>query len=82
MKITFEEPSNVAYLELSYEKVNKTVPFSADCFVDVDEDGDIIGVEVIDVQNIAFDANSFADKFGVSKELAHIVNAGIEKLRA
>ncbi len=47
MKITYDTFANAAYIYFSNKKAKKTVPVTDSIIIDIDKDGGLIGVEVL-----------------------------------
>ena len=47
VSITFDKDANAFYIKISDKKIVKTIPSGNDTFVDVDERGEIVGLEVL-----------------------------------
>jgi len=50
--IEYDKDANAFYVRLSTNKVTKTIPYGSDNFIDVDKDGKIVGIEVLNTGKI------------------------------
>jgi len=46
MKVEYDDESNILYLKLREGKIAETRLLAEDVYVDVDENGDILGIEI------------------------------------
>ena len=46
MKVEYDDESNILYLKLREGKIAETRLLAEDVYVDVDENGDIVGIEI------------------------------------
>ncbi len=46
MKVEYDDESNILYIKLRDGKIVDTRPLAEDVYVDVDESGDILGIEI------------------------------------
>jgi uncharacterized protein YuzE len=60
MKIDFDKTSDTIYLTFQEGKVDKTIEMRDRMIVDVDKEGNVLGVELLDVTNQLHDT-SIAD---------------------
>jgi uncharacterized protein YuzE len=66
--VELDSAARAAYIRLSQEKVAKTIPINTDgCIVtmDLDEDGDAVGIELVGVDD--FGITALAHKVGLPK---------------
>ena len=66
--ITYDSDADALYVYLSEEQVAQTVAGSNNRFVDLDEAGGIVGIEVLDVSS-GFELTDLAERYGVENEL-------------
>jgi excisionase family DNA binding protein len=67
MNITFDRRADTGYIKLSSKKIAKTVSVSEYCGVDIDEDGAVVGIELLFISRymddfkLLMDLNSAAE---------------------
>ena len=61
MKVSFDRKANACYMKLSKKKINKTVPVSDYCNVDVDKDGAVVGIELLFISQYMDDFRLWLD---------------------
>lgn len=60
----YNSQANACYIKINDNQIIDTIPKSKDTFVDIDKDGKIVGIEIINVNNHSNIINSilFTDK--------------------
>jgi uncharacterized protein YuzE len=48
-KVSYDPEADVCYIAVSSSKVYDTIQKSEDCFVDMDKDGQVVGIEILRV---------------------------------
>ncbi len=51
--VEYDKEANAFYFRLSNNKVVKTIPYGNDKFIDIDKDGKIVGMEVLNNAKLA-----------------------------
>ena len=70
MKITFDKETDAMYIYLKDNKVFKTKQITDDTIVDLDKNGNVIGIELLFVsKRLPIDKRSHIDIVPVSKKL-------------
>ncbi len=49
--MTYDQDSNAIYLKINEGKIFKTIPIGNDKFLDIDESGQMIGMEILALTN-------------------------------
>jgi uncharacterized protein YuzE len=49
MKLTFDKTAKAVYLQFTQNKISKSIPISDTVVCDLDDNGVIVGIELIDV---------------------------------
>jgi uncharacterized protein YuzE len=65
--MTVDTEANAAYLQLSDEEVARTIVFSEDIYVDVDQMDMVVGIEVLDL-GVQVPLDDLATRFHISSE--------------
>jgi excisionase family DNA binding protein len=47
MRLSFDRSADASYIKLSAKKIDRTVPVSGYCNVDLDEEGKVVGIELL-----------------------------------
>jgi excisionase family DNA binding protein len=63
MKVTFDRSVDAGYIKLSTKKIDKTVSVSDYCNIDLDDEGKVIGIELLFI-------SQYMDDFKLWLELA------------
>ncbi len=63
MRVTFDRSADAAYIKLSGRKIDKTIPVSNYCNVDLEDGGKVAGIELLFV-------SQYVDDFKLWLELA------------
>jgi uncharacterized protein YuzE len=48
-EVSYDPDADACYIAVSSSKVHDTIQKSADCFVDMDKDGQVVGIEILHV---------------------------------
>lgn len=59
MNVSFDRQADAAYIKISTKKINKTLSTSEYCNVDIDEDGAIVGIELLFISEYMNDFKSW-----------------------
>jgi len=66
MKLTIDRRANAAYLTVSTNPIKETKPVSEYCNVDLDENGAIVGLEMLFISEYAADFKVWLDLAGAA----------------
>ena len=50
MKMTINKKMNVGYIQLKKNPIAKTVKFQRNLLIDMNKNGDVVGIELLDVE--------------------------------
>jgi excisionase family DNA binding protein len=63
MRVAFDRSADASYIKLSDRKIEKTIPVSDYCNVDLDDEGKVVGIELLFI-------SQYMDDFKLWLELA------------
>ncbi len=70
MKVEYDDESNILYLKLREGKIVETRLLAEDVYVDVDENGDILGIEIWNVSR------------NIIEELARVIAEKVKSIQS
>jgi uncharacterized protein YuzE len=76
MKIEYDNQADAIYIRLQEKQVTRTVEVEDGLNIDLDENGKLIGLEVLD----ATERYTLTDLFNISTENLHLENKAIRRV--
>lgn len=61
MKVTFDRTADACYIKISNRKISKTLQVTDLCNIDIDENGGVLGIELLFVSEYMNDFKSWLD---------------------
>jgi len=61
MRLSIDRQADAAYIKISSKKINKTISVSNYCNIDVDEEGAIVGIELLFISEYMNDFKTWLD---------------------
>lgn len=81
MKIIVEEYIDAGYIYVNHELPKRTVEFGEHYVVDLSENNQVVGVEILNIHAGSFDTSEFIKRFKVEKELAESLKENILRVK-